>query len=57
LEKQSGRLWTGFIRLRVGTSGNEPSGSIKAGDFSLHGITSMELMGRDEQRGKTVDTK
>jgi hypothetical protein len=39
LEKQIGIVWTGFICLRIGTSGgpcehgNEPSGSIKGGEI------------------------
>jgi len=35
LTKYGGRLWTGCIWLRIGTSehGNEPSGSIKGGEF------------------------
>jgi hypothetical protein len=35
LRKQGGRVWTGFIWQRLATSehGNEPSGSIKGGDF------------------------
>jgi hypothetical protein len=37
--KWDGRVWTGFIWLRIGTGadsckrGNEPSGSIKCGEF------------------------
>jgi hypothetical protein len=39
LEKRSVRMWTGFIWVKVATSGglleysNEPSGSIKGGEF------------------------
>jgi hypothetical protein len=33
LEKYGGKLWTGLKWLRIETSGNEPSGSIKGGEF------------------------
>jgi hypothetical protein len=35
LGKYCGNVWTGFIWLRIGTNGhgNEPSGSIKGGEF------------------------
>jgi hypothetical protein len=39
LGKQAGKVWIGFIWLRIGTNGgccengNEPSGSIKGGEF------------------------
>jgi hypothetical protein len=39
LENQGRKLWTGFIRLRIGTSGgscehgNEPLGFINGGEF------------------------
>jgi hypothetical protein len=35
LQKWSGKLWIGFVWLRIGTSerGNKPSGSIKDGKF------------------------
>jgi len=35
LEKQGGKIWTGFIWLRTetGEHGNEPSGSTEDGEF------------------------
>jgi hypothetical protein len=39
LGRKVGKIWTGFMWLRIGTSsrpfkhGNEPSGSIRGGEF------------------------